>query len=163
VTAKLHHLALAVLALICLGALGAGAVEPDEILGDPALEARARDIDRQLRCVVCQSQSIAESDAPLAKDLRLLVRERLVAGDSDEEVRAFVSERYGDYVLLSPSLQPSTIFLWAFPALIFLLACAAAVLYLRRAAKPRTSASSAAAAATNDEEAALQKLIDERG
>ena len=91
----------------------ATAVGPDEILPDPALESRARDISGGLRCLVCQNQSIDDSDADLARDLRLLVRERLVAGDSDEAVRQFVVDRYGEYVLLAPRLAAHTVLLWA--------------------------------------------------
>ena len=91
------------------------AVQPDETLADPALEARARSISRDIRCVVCQSESIDDSNAPLARDLRLMVRERLAAGDSDDEVVDFLAARYGDYVLLKPRVQPNTILLWAAP------------------------------------------------
>ena len=105
-----------VVAALLVGA-SALAVEPDEILDDPALEARARDISRELRCVTCQSQSIDDSNAPLAKDLRVIVRERLVAGDTDEEVIAFVTERYGDYARLKPALRGDTLLLWLTPAI----------------------------------------------
>jgi cytochrome c-type biogenesis protein CcmH len=88
------------------------ALSPDEILPDPVLEQRARDISAGLRCLVCQNQSIDDSDADLAKDLRVLVRERLVAGDSDEAVRQYVVDRYGEYVLLNPRLGGHTIALW---------------------------------------------------
>ncbi|OFX03858.1 MAG: cytochrome C biogenesis protein [Alphaproteobacteria bacterium RIFCSPHIGHO2_12_FULL_63_12] len=125
------------------------AVEPDEVLADPALEARARDISRQLRCVVCQSQSIDDSNAPLAKDMRLIVRERLVAGDSNEEVYAYLVERYGDYVLLNPPIQKNTIVLWAAPLVIFLGAGASAAFYL--ANMRRETEKAAAAAAERDE------------
>lgn len=108
----------------------AAAVEPDEVLPDPALEQRARMISRELRCVVCQSQSIDDSNAPLAKDMRILVRERLVAGDSDTEVRDYLVQRYGDFVLLKPPVQKNTIFLWAAPIVVFLTAGAAAFAYL---------------------------------
>lgn len=94
---------------------GAFAVQPDELLADPALEARARSISREIRCVVCQSESIDDSNAPLARDLRLLVRERIVAGDTDEEVSDFLVARYGDYVLLKPRVQTNTLLLWAAP------------------------------------------------
>ena len=106
-------------------------VEPDEVLADPALEARARDISRELRCVVCQSQSIDDSNAPLAKDMRVIVRERLTAGDSDEEVKAFLVARYGDYVLLSPPLQGNTLLLWTTPLLLLVAAGGGAFVYLR--------------------------------
>lgn len=113
----------------------AGAVEPDEVLADPVLEARAIEISRNLRCVVCQSQSIDESNAPLAKDMRLLVRERLSAGDGDEEIYRYLVERYGDYVLLKPPVQQNTILLWAAPALIFAAAGLGAGFFLMRMKK----------------------------
>src|SRR4051812_49951203 len=84
------------------------AVQPDEVLPDPALEARARNLSRELRCLVCQNQSIDDSDAPLARDLRLLVRERLKAGDQDSQVLGFLTSRYGELVLLKPRLSPAT-------------------------------------------------------
>jgi len=88
------------------------AVTPDEMLKDPALEARARDLSRELRCMVCQNQSIDDSEAPLAKDLRVLVRERLTAGDSDKQVLAFLVARYGEFVLLRPPFEWHTLLLW---------------------------------------------------
>ncbi len=91
------------------------AVEPGEALGDPVLEARARSISAELRCLVCQNQSIDDSAAPLAKDLRLLVRERLLAGDTDEQARQFLVARYGDFVLLKPPFKPETLLLWTAP------------------------------------------------
>lgn len=126
---------LAALLVVFLAAAPAGGVEPDEILDDPALEARARDLSKLLRCVTCQSENIDQSNAPLARDLRLLVRERLKAGDSDQEVIDFVVARYGAYVLLKPPLRGDTVLLWAGPAL-FALAGAgvlAGVLARRRA------------------------------
>ena len=96
---------------LCL-ATPVAALSPDEILSDPVLEQRARGISAELRCLVCQNQSIDDSDADLAKDLRVLVRERLVAGDSDEAVRQYVVDRYGEYVLLNPRLGGHTILLW---------------------------------------------------
>lgn len=135
------------LGLLSLSLIGSAlAVEPDEVLADPALENRARIISRELRCVVCQSQSIDDSNAPLAKDMRIIVRERLVAGDSDEEVLQFLVDRYGDYVLLKPPVQRNTIFLWASPALIFLVAAGVAGAYLRniKRADDRASGDSAA-------------------
>lgn len=111
------------------------AVEPDEVLDDPVLEARAVEISRHLRCVVCQSQSIDDSNAPLAKDMRIIVRERLVAGATDEEVYAFLVDRYGDYVLLKPPVQTNTMFLWAAPALILAAAGLGAVFFLMRMKK----------------------------
>jgi cytochrome c-type biogenesis protein CcmH len=119
------HLA-ALLAALAMGltvptaAPPAFAVEPSEILKDPTLELRARKLSAELRCVVCQNQSIDDSNAPLAKDLRVLVRERLVAGDSDREVLSFVVARYGEFVLLRPPIGAHTIMLWAAPALVLL-------------------------------------------
>src|SRR4051812_37104236 len=101
-----------VFAMLAAAALPAIAVQPDELLPDTAMEARARSISSGLRCLVCQNQSIDDSDAPLAKDLRILVRERLKAGDSDGQVREFLVARYGEFVLLKPPVQWSTIILW---------------------------------------------------
>ena len=103
------------LLLIVAWAAPVAALEPDERLDEPALEARARALSAELRCVVCQNQSIDDSAAPLARDLRVLVRERLLAGDSDDQVLAFVTARYGDYVLLRPPVQPNTYALWFGP------------------------------------------------
>jgi cytochrome c-type biogenesis protein CcmH len=133
------------------------AAEPDELLDDPVLETRAEKIDAQLRCVVCQSQSIAESNAPLAKDLRLLVRERLVAGDTDKEVIAYVVERYGDYVLLKPPVQGNTLFLWTFPVLALIAGAAGGFFFLRRP-KPAPPAPMSA-----EDEAEIDRLLEERG
>ncbi len=110
----------------------ANAVEPDEILTDPALEARARTISKQLRCLVCQNQSIDDSNADLARDLRILVRERLMQGESDEAVIDFVADRYGDFVLLRPPFKAITLVLWLGPPALFILGAAAVVLYFRR-------------------------------
>jgi cytochrome c-type biogenesis protein CcmH len=95
-----------------------GVLSPDDMLDDPALEARARALSVQLRCLVCQNQSIDDSDATLARDLRLLVRERLVAGDSDSQVLDFLVARYGEFVLMRPVLAPHTVLLWASPLLL---------------------------------------------
>lgn len=111
---------LAVLVLVS-GTQRAGAVEPSEVLSDPVLEERAREISLGLRCLVCQNQTIDDSNAGLAKDLRILVRERLLAGDSDQEVMAFVTDRYGDFVLLKPPMKSETVLLWFGPGVIFLL------------------------------------------
>lgn len=109
-------------------------VDPRERLEDPALEARARALSKDLRCLVCQNQSIDDSNAELAQDLRILVRERLLAGDSDDAALDFIVARYGDYVLLRPPIQANTYALWFGPALIFALGTVAAVLFLRRRA-----------------------------
>lgn len=122
--------------LLTLMAAPTFAVEPDEILDDPALEARAREISRELRCVTCQSQSIDDSNAPLAKDLRLVVRERVVAGDTNDEVIAYVTERYGDYVRLKPELRSDTMLLWLTPLLALGAALLAAFFYFRQLKQP---------------------------
>jgi cytochrome c-type biogenesis protein CcmH len=118
--------------LMALASLPALAVSPDEILGDPELEARARAISSELRCLVCQNQSIDDSDAELARDLRLIVRERLVAGDTDAEINQFVVDRYGEYVLLNPVVAPHTILLWIAAPLILLIGLVAIFFGLRR-------------------------------
>lgn len=129
---RMKKLAILTLVLIALGIGGAVAVEPGEMLADPALEARARIISKDIRCVVCQNQSIDDSEADLAADLRRIVRERLVAGDTDQQVRDYLAARYGDFVLLDPPLKPKTYALWYGPVAIFLLALAALAHYFRR-------------------------------
>src|SRR6266700_3215068 len=113
---------LALLAFVWVGLLSSAyAVQPDEVLKDPALEARARDLSRELRCMVCQNQSIDDSEAPLARDLRLLVRERLAKGDSDRQVLDFLVARYGEFVLLKPRLECQTLLLWGLPPAVLLI------------------------------------------
>jgi cytochrome c-type biogenesis protein CcmH len=107
------------------------AVEPDEMMKDPALEARARALSQTLRCMVCQNESIDESNAPLARDLRLLVRERIRNGDSDAEVREFLVARYGEFILLTPRLTARTILLWSVPILVLLAGGTGVLLTLR--------------------------------
>ena len=121
----------ALLLALCLVA-PAVALSPDEILPDPVLEQRARDISAGLRCLVCQNQSIDDSDADLAKDLRVLVRERLVAGDSDEQVRQYLVDRYGEYVLLNPRVNNHTILLWIAAPLLLLVGLGTLVVVGRR-------------------------------
>ena len=106
--------------LLVLTPLTARAVQPDEIMTDQRLEARARALSAQLRCMVCQNESIDESNADLARDLRLLVRERLQAGDSDDQIRAYLVRRYGDFILLKPPFKPETWLLWGAPFLVLL-------------------------------------------
>jgi cytochrome c-type biogenesis protein CcmH len=108
------------------------AVKPDEVLADKGLEARARELSKDLRCMVCQNESIDESNAPLARDLRLLVRERLVAGDTNEQVKDFLVARYGDFVLLRPRFTMETALLWTAPFLILVLGAGGIVYALRR-------------------------------
>jgi cytochrome c-type biogenesis protein CcmH len=112
------------------------AVQPDEVLKDPALERRAREISSGLRCLVCQNQSIDDSDAQLAKDLRLLVRERLVAGDTDHQVQDFLVQRYGEFVLLKPTFGTHTLLLWLTPALVLVLGGIGAYAAMRRRPQP---------------------------
>lgn len=135
------------------------AVQPDEIMADPAQEARARNLSRELRCMVCQNQSIDDSDAPLARDLRLLVRERIAAGNTDQQVMDFLVARYGEFVLLKPPVQSSTLLLWLVPPLV--LAGGGLALWLGNRRRNRAAASEEGASfqLTPEEEARLEKLI----
>ena len=148
---------LALLLALMLGA-PATAVNPDEVLADPVLEARARDISSQLRCLVCQNESIDDSNADLAREIRLNVRERLVAGDTDREVLQFLVDRYGEYVLLQPVVAPHTTLLWAAAPLALLVGGIAIVVASRR----RRGAEDAAPL-TPDEQRALEDLDSGRG
>lgn len=127
---------LIVLCLVCTGP--AYAVDPGEQLADPVLEARARALSQELRCLVCQNQSIDGSDAPLARDLRLLVRDRLSAGDSDDEVLDYIVARYGEFVLLRPRFYAQTWALWIAPFAILLAGGLAVFLVFRRGGRPAT-------------------------
>jgi cytochrome c-type biogenesis protein CcmH len=147
---------LAIFLLLVVAILPARAVQPDEILSDPALEARARALSEGLRCLVCQNQSIDDSNAPLARDLRLIIRERLKAGDSDAQAIDFVVARYGEFVLLRPRFTPGTWVLWIGPFALLLIA--AAFLYLRR----RRGGNEAEKALAPEEEAALKRVLDQR-
>jgi cytochrome c-type biogenesis protein CcmH len=151
-----HLAALAVLFCLALPCAEA-ATRPDEVLADPALEQRARALGKELRCLVCQNQSIDDSDADLAHDLRVLVRERLVAGDSDAEIIDFLTARYGDFVLLKPPVRPSTWGLWFGPLALLLVAGVGIAVYLRR--RPRTAV--AAAPLSAEEQARLEALMEE--
>ena len=144
--------------LISLATLPVKAVEPDEVLQDKALEARARHISEGLRCLVCQNQSIDGSEAPLAKDLRVLVRERLKAGDTDQQIEDFVVARYGEFVLLKPSFKPHTLLLWFATPGLFLIALLIVVLAYRR----RSAAASPPARLSEAEERKLKSLLDDR-
>lgn len=135
------------------------AVEPSEILSDSALEARARDISKGLRCLVCQNQSIDDSDADLARDLRVLVRERLTAGDSNEQVLSYVVSRYGDFVLLNPPFKLSTVVLWAGPALFAILGLLAVFKFMRRQANVVNSPVVKAAPLSDEERRQIEKLL----
>jgi cytochrome c-type biogenesis protein CcmH len=145
------------LTLCMLLASGAHAVQPDEVLQDPVLEARARAISEGLRCLVCQNQSIDDSDAPLAKDLRLLVRERLKQGDSDQQVVDFIVARYGEFVLLKPKFTPHTLLLWLATPAVF----AAALLLIWLAYRRRRSAAQASPKLSVNEERRLKRLLDQ--
>jgi len=134
---------LLVILLFVLAAAPALAVQPDEVLKDPALESRARALSGQLRCLVCQNQSIDDSDAPLARDLRLLIREHLVKGETDEQVMNYVVARYGDFVLLKPRLTRETLLLWGTPFAVLLAASLALLLRRRRSAAPEQPLSDA--------------------
>ncbi|WP_235855899.1 cytochrome c-type biogenesis protein [Mesobaculum littorinae] len=132
----------------------AGAVTPAEMLDDPALEARAREIGGELRCLVCRNESIEESDADLASDLRILVRERVTAGDSNAEVIDYVTDRYGEYVLLRPNARGANLILWLAGPVMLLGALGLTLVYLRRrAARPEPEA------LTEDETARLRDLM----
>ena len=155
---------LGLLLLLGLAAGHGGAVEPREMLADPALEARAREISKELRCLVCQNQSIDDSDADLARDLRLLVRERLVTGDSDRQVIDYVVSRYGDFVLLRPPFKGATYALWLGPGLIGALGLLAVVVFFRRrrpAASEEAAPRGAPAPLDEDERRRLSTLIDD--
>jgi cytochrome c-type biogenesis protein CcmH len=142
--------------VIALGLSSAHAVQPDEIMNDPAKEARARDLSRELRCMVCQNQSIDDSEAPLARDLRLLVRERIAAGDSNSQVLDFLVARYGEFVLLKPRFERQTLLLWSVPPLVLLGGGLALWMHSRRRGKGRQDPESSAL--TPEEEAQLKQL-----
>lgn len=148
----------ALILLFALFATPALAVLPHERLADPALEARARALSLELRCQVCQNQSIDDSNAPLAADLRKIVRERLSAGDSDEAVLAFVVRRYGDYVLLRPPVRQDTLILWYGPFAVLVVGALGAFVYLRR----RRPAAEAAVPLSEAEEKRLRDLVERR-
>jgi cytochrome c-type biogenesis protein CcmH len=146
------------LVLIALAlALPAGAVTPDERLADPALEARARALSLELRCLVCQNQSIDDSNAALARDLRVIVRERLLAGDTDEQVIDWIVARYGDFVLLRPAVKPATWPLWFAPLVVLILGVLAVVFFFRR----RAAAPAVAAPLSPEEQRRLDGLLKE--
>ena len=141
------------------GGPAAYAVQPDEIMSDPAKESRARDLSRDLRCMVCQNQSIDDSEAPLARDIRLLVRERIAAGDSNAEVIDFLVARYGEFVLLKPRINPHTLLLWLVPPLALFGGGLALWTYGRRRGKSTDLAGESASTLTADEEARLERLM----
>jgi cytochrome c-type biogenesis protein CcmH len=138
----------------------ASAVQPDEILADAALEARARALSKELRCMVCQNQSIDDSDAPLARDLRILVRERLQAGDNDRQVIDFLVARYGEFVLLKPRFSPHTALLWLGPAAILLVGVFGLFVAARRYRSGAARASAEQGNLSPQEQARLAEILD---
>jgi cytochrome c-type biogenesis protein CcmH len=146
-------------ALAVIASPAAYAVQPDEIMADPAKEARARDLSRELRCMVCQNQSIDDSEAPLARDLRLLVRERIAAGDSDSQVIDFLVARYGEFVLLKPRFERQTLLLWLLTPLALGGGGLALWLHGRRRAKWPLGEDQSEARLSAEEQARLQRLM----
>ena len=151
----MRHLATVALLAALLSPSAALAVQPDEILKDPALEARARNLSQELRCMVCQNQSIDDSEATLARDLRLLVRERLTQGDSDSQVLKYLVDRYGAFVLLKPPVELNTLLLWSAAPVVLLIGIGALVVMARR----RKTVSVAEAALSGDEQRRLASMI----
>jgi cytochrome c-type biogenesis protein CcmH len=151
----------ALLALLCwmLMAAPAAAVLPDEVLADPVLESRARDISSELRCMVCQNQSIDDSDAELARDLRVLVRERIAAGNTDAEVIDYLVSRYGEFVLLRPRFNARNALLWVAPALLLL----GGGLFLLFSARGKRRETASTGKLSADEQATLREILRERG
>ncbi|MBR1087243.1 cytochrome c-type biogenesis protein CcmH [Bradyrhizobium manausense] len=149
----------ALVALMLLAVPAVHAVQPDEIMSDPVKEARARDLSRELRCMVCQNQSIDDSDAPLARDLRLLVRERIAAGDSNSQVLDFLVARYGEFVLLKPRFERQTMLLWLLAPL--LLVAGGFALWWQNRRRAHDGADAPTPPLTPDEEAKLAALMSE--
>src|ERR1700719_2418094 len=145
--------------LAALGLSAAHAVLPDEVMSDPAREARARNLSRELRCMVCQNQSIDDSEAPLARDLRLLVRERIAAGDSDGQVVDFLVARYGEFVLLKPRLELHTLLLWLLPPLALAGGGVALWVHSRRRSGSGSKEDRSLLKLSAEEEARLEQLI----
>ncbi len=154
----MRRLAAITLVLATIASSSSLAVQPEEMLKDQKLEARARELSRELRCMVCQNQSIDESEAPLARDLRLLVRERLTKGDTNQQVLDFLVARYGEFVLLKPPLESRTFILWALPPVALL----AGAIGLFFAARRRRTAELEAATLSIEEQRRLSTLVDER-
>jgi cytochrome c-type biogenesis protein CcmH len=154
----MRRLAAIALVLAAMASSTSLAVQPEEMLKDPKLEARARELSRELRCMVCQNQSIDESEAPLARDLRLLVRERLTKGDTDQQVLDFLVVRYGEFVLLKPPLESRTIILWALPPVALLAGAVGLFFAVRR----RRTVQLEPATLSIEERRRLSTLVDER-
>ena len=152
----MRRLAAIVVMLAAIAPSSSLAVQPNEMLKDPKLETRARELSRELRCMVCQNQSIDESEAPLARDLRLRVRERLTNGDTDQQVLDFLVARYGEFVLLKPPLESKTLILWALPPVALLAGAVGLFFALRR----RRTAQLEPATLSNEEQRKLSTLVD---
>jgi cytochrome c-type biogenesis protein CcmH len=152
---------LACLFAVCvmIGSSTAYAVQPDEIMSDPAMELRARNLSRELRCMVCQNQSIDDSEAPLARDLRILVRERIAAGDSDAQVLDFLVARYGEFVLLKPRLERHTLLLWLLPPLLLTGGGVALWMLGRRRRKSASAEAQSPVKLTDEEESRIRRLM----
>lgn len=155
----------ALIALFCLVAMPhlAVAVEPGEMLQDPKLEARARALSSELRCLVCQNESIDESQATLAHDLRVLIRQQIEAGKSDQQIRDYLVARYGDFILLKPPFKPETILLWSTPLLILIGGGSAILWSLRRRGSPAPASSEKPQALSATEEERLAALMKDEG
>lgn len=148
------------LTIILLSSFSTMAVNPDEVLDDPLLEKRARALSVNIRCLVCQNQSIDDSNADLARDLRILVRERLIAGDSDTEVLDYLISRYGDFVMLKPPFKGSTFILWLGPLFVFVLAVIGLVIYFRRRQTELANTSDSSSRLSSEEREQLNRLLD---
>ncbi len=157
----MKHLMFVLMAFFVL-TTAAQAVEPDEILADAALEARAREVSKDLRCVVCQNQSIDDSNSGIAKKMRVLVRDRITKGDSNQEVKDYLVSRYGDFVLLKPPVKAKTMFLWFGPALMVILGLVGIIFYYRRRSR-ETVETTGAAPLSAEEQARLEALLKEEG
>jgi cytochrome c-type biogenesis protein CcmH len=151
---------LAYLCAVFMFAVAAHAVQPDEMLKDLALEARARELSKDIRCLVCQNQSIDDSNADLARDLRVLVRERLTQGDSNDQVIDYLAKRYGDFVLLRPPVRASTYLLWYGPIIIFILGALGLIMFFR--ARRMAPVTAAAAVLSEDEEQRIEALLSSK-
>jgi cytochrome c-type biogenesis protein CcmH len=139
------------------------AVEPDEIMDDPALEARAREVSKDLRCVVCQNQSIDDSNSGIAKKMRVLVRDRIAHGDSNQEVKDYLVSRYGDFVLLKPPMKAKTMVLWFGPALMIVIGLVGIIFYYRRRSAQAAAGTAGVSPLSAKEQARLDALLKEEG
>ena len=153
--------ALGIVLAIAVSAPQAYAVQPDEVMADPAKEARARELSRELRCMVCQNQSIDDSDATLAKDLRLLVRERIAAGDSNTQVLDYLVARYGEFVLLKPRFEAHTLILWLIPPLVLLGGGLGLWMHIRRRGRAAEAVADTPVPLNAEEQARLEGILAE--